>query len=145
MNYNAGLAYRQQIVEGASPVGLVVLLYGSIVASLLRAQEAIKVNNIEKRVLELNHVLAVIGQLQGTLNFERGGEVATQLDRFYSVMRSRVMEASIKNSSEIVEELMKHFTSLKEAWQEVERTNLNSATAVPTAQTAAVRRAPAAM
>jgi flagellar protein FliS len=125
MNYGAGYAYRQHLVEGASPVGLVVLLYGTIVASLLRAQEAVKQGNIEKRVGEINHVLAVIGQLQGTLDRERGGEVAASLDSFYNVMRARVLEASIKSSKEILGELVQHFTSLREAWQQVERESQN--------------------
>jgi flagellar protein FliS len=119
------MAYRQRAVEGASPVGLVVLLYGTIVASLLRAQQACQENNTEKRVAELNHALTVIGQLQGTLDFERGGQVAVQLDRFYTVMRARVLQASIQNSKTILEELVRHFTSLKEAWQVVERSTLN--------------------
>jgi len=125
MNYGAGIAYRQRAVEGTSPVGLVVLLYGTIVASLLRAQQALQENNTEKRVLELNHALAVIGQLQGTLDFERGGQVAVQLDRFYSVMRARVLQASIQNSQPILEELVRYFSSLKEAWQEVERSTMS--------------------
>ena len=74
MNYYAGFEYRKRAVEGTSPVGLVVMLYAAIVTSLLRAQDAIKKNDIERRVSELNHVLQVIGQLQGTLDFERGGE-----------------------------------------------------------------------
>ncbi len=120
MNYYAGFEYRKRAVEGTSPVGLVVMLYAAIVTSLLRAQEAVKKNDIEKRVSELNHVLQVIGQLQGTLDFERGGEVAVHLDRFYNVMRGRVLAASIRNSQEILQELVRHFTSLKEAWQVVE-------------------------
>ena len=125
MNYGAGIAYRQRSVEGASPVGLVVLLYGTIVASLLRAQQALQSNDTEKRVTELNHVLAVIGQLQGTLDFEHGGQVAVQLDQFYNVMRARVLQASMQCSKPILEELVRHFTLLKTAWQEVERSTMN--------------------
>ena len=120
MNYDPGFAYRQQAVEGASPVGLVVLLYGIIVTSLLRAQEAVRKKDIEKRVFETNHVLKVIGQLQGSLDHTRGGHVAAQLDRFYTVMRARVMDASMKQSEEILQELVQHFTALKQAWQTVE-------------------------
>lgn len=118
---NAASEYRQRAVEGASPVGLVVLLYGGAVTALLRASAAIDANDIEKRVKELNKVLAIIGQLQGTLDFEKGGSVAKTLNKFYEVMRAQVMEASIKNSKAVTEELIKNMTSLKEAWQQVER------------------------
>src|ERR1700681_2732213 len=118
---NAASEYRQRSVEGASPVGLVVLLYGGAITGLMRAIGAVEVNNIEKRVNELNKVLAILAELQGTLDFDKGGAVAQQLEKFYVVMRAQVLEASIKNSKTLMEELVKHMTGIKEAWQQVER------------------------
>jgi flagellar protein FliS len=118
---NPAHEYRKRAVESASPVGLVVLLYGGAVTNLMRAIAAIEAGNVEKRVLELNKALDIIAQLQGTLDFEQGGAVAAQLDKFYHVMRSQILEASIKNSKPLLEDLVKHMSSLKEAWQQVER------------------------
>ncbi len=118
---NPAQEYRKRAVEGASPVGLVVLLYGGAVTNLMRAIAAVDAGNVEKRVEELNKALAIIAQLQGTLDFEKGGAVAVQLDKFYHVMRSQILEASIKNSKPLLEDLVKHMSSLKEAWQQVER------------------------
>jgi flagellar secretion chaperone FliS len=117
----AASEYRQRSVEGASPVGLVVLLYGGAITGLMRAIGAVEVNNIEKRVNELNKVLAILAELQGTLDFDKGGAVAQQLEKFYVVMRAQVLEASIKNSKTLLEDLVKHMTGIKEAWQQVER------------------------
>ena len=121
MNQNAAAEYRKRAVEGASPVGLVVLLYGGAITALMRATAAIEANNIEKRVAELNKVLAILAELQGTLDFEKGGAVAQQLEKYYIVLRSQVMEASIKNSKSILEDLIKNMSGIKEAWQQVER------------------------
>jgi flagellar protein FliS len=118
---NPAMEYRKRAVEGASPVGLVVLLYGGAITSLMRAISAIESNNIEKRVIELNKVLAILAELEGTLDFEKGGAVAEQLKKYYVVLRSQVLEASIKNSKSILEELIKNMTGIKEAWQQVER------------------------
>ena len=118
---NPAHEYRKRAVESASPVGLVVLLYGGAVTNLMRAIAAIEAGSVEKRVLELNKALDIVAQLQGTLDFEKGGAVAAQLDKFYHVMRSQILEASIKNSKPLLEDLVKHMSSLKEAWQQVER------------------------
>jgi len=131
---NPASEYRKRAVEGASPVELVVLLYGGAVTALLRAISAIEQNNIEKRVLELNKVIAILGELQGTLDFEKGGAVAQQLEKFYIVMRSQVLEASIKNSKPVLEDLVKHMTSLKEAWQQVARETAMKGMGVASAQ-----------
>src|SRR5579864_197261 len=103
---NAASEYRKRAVETASPVGLVVLLYGGVVTALMRAVAAIEANDIERRVSELNRALNIMAELQGTLNFEKGGEVARNLEKFYAVMRSQVLEASIKNSKPILLELI---------------------------------------
>ncbi|HEY2390821.1 MAG TPA: flagellar export chaperone FliS [Candidatus Angelobacter sp.] len=118
---NPALEYRKRAVEGASPVGLVVLLYGGAVTALMRAISAVEANNIEKRVHELNKVLAILAELQGTLDFEKGGAVAAQLEKYYIVLRAQVLEASIKNSKSILEDLVKNVSGVKEAWQQVER------------------------
>ncbi len=135
---NPAFEYRKRAVEGASPVGLVVLLYGGAVTNLMRAIAAVDAGNVEKRVLELNKTLAIIAQLQGTLDFEQGGAVAVQLDKFYHVMRSQILEASIKNSKPLLEDLVKHMSSLKEAWQQVEReTTMKGATGMAASPTPA--------
>jgi flagellar protein FliS len=118
---NPALEYRKRAVEGASPVGLVVLLYGGVITALMRAISAIDANNIEKRVNELNKVLAILAELQGTLDFEKGGAVAAHLEKYYIVLRAQVLEASIKNSKTILEDLVKNVSGVKEAWQQVER------------------------
>jgi len=50
---------------------LVVLLYGGAVTNLMRAIAAVEAGNVEKRVLELNKALAIIAQLQGTLDSKK--------------------------------------------------------------------------
>ncbi|HEY3770394.1 MAG TPA: flagellar export chaperone FliS [Candidatus Angelobacter sp.] len=139
---NPALEYRKRAVEGASPVGLVVMLYGGAITALMRAISAIDANNIEKRVHELNKVLAILAELQGTLDFEKGGAVAQQLEKYYIVLRAQVLEASIKNSKSILEDLVKNVSGVKEAWQQVEREvaikGISGAAAAPQAPTSLI-------
>ena len=112
--------YTQLSLEGASPVGLVVALYDNALKSLHRARRAIETNDIELRTQYLNHVLCIIAHLQGTLDVERGGEVAHDALQFYSYARARILEVSLTNSKEKLTDLASHFSSLREAWQIVE-------------------------
>ncbi|MBZ5628017.1 MAG: flagellar export chaperone FliS [Acidobacteriia bacterium] len=123
----AAQVYRQRAVETATPVGRVVLLYGTAIASVRRAIDAIAAADVEKRVSEMNHVLTVLSELQGTLDFERGGEVARSLDRFYEAMRSRALEGSMYSSTEILEHLATQLHQMREAWQTVDRETLAAA------------------
>lgn len=117
---NVAQSYARLFVEGSSPVGLVVALYDNALKSLHRARRAIETNDIELRTRYLNHVLCIIAHLQGTLDLERGGEVAATLTRFYSYARAGILEVSLTNSKEKLADLASHFYSLREAWQTVE-------------------------
>src|SRR5208283_4689994 len=99
-----------------------VALYDTILRDLHRGIAAIEAGQIEKRVNATNHALTVIGELQGVLDFERGGEAARNLSNFYSVTRSMILEASMTSSREKFKELTAMFTRLRAAWSQVERT-----------------------
>ena len=120
--HDSAFAYHQTSALGASPVGQVVTLYDTILRDLHRAIAAIEAGQIEKRVNATNHALMVIGELQGVLDFERGGEAARNLSNFYNVTRTMIMNASMTSSREKLNELIAMFTRLRAAWSQVERT-----------------------
>src|SRR5437868_917197 len=115
MRYDAASAYRQLAARGASQLGLVVVLYDSAIQSFHQALRAMKDNNIEQRTNHLNRALTVIALLQSSLDFEKGGEVARQLERFYNVNRARVLEASMKSSAALLSDVNSHFQMLRDA------------------------------
>jgi flagellar secretion chaperone FliS len=123
---DARSSYREAAVRGASPVGLVICLYEQAIEDLRQAVIALEKNDIEARTRGINHALMVIAQLQGSLDMERGGEVARNLARFYSVVRAGLNEAQMKQSARILEQQISQLVTVHEAWLEVER-----ATATP--------------
>jgi flagellar secretion chaperone FliS len=118
---NAGLTYREAAVAGASPVRLVVLLYEQAMEDLRRALVAHAGGDIEGRTREINHALLVIGHLQTTLDKDQGGKVAANLERFYQHLRSGLVEAQCKQSTEVLERQMFHLKQVHEAWCDVEK------------------------
>ena len=120
MNTDPRFAYRESAACDASPIGRVVLLYEQAIKDLGAAIGALNNHDIEKRTHSLNHALLVIGQLQACLDLERGGEVARNLDRFYSLVQKRLVEAQFRSSAEILHEQMDLLLSVRAAWVEVE-------------------------
>jgi flagellar biosynthetic protein FliS len=97
--------------------------YDQIVSALGGAIRAIRDRDIEKKTKELNHALALISHLQRDLDFKAGGEVARVMDRFYTVARTQILEASVRLSPEILQQTITQFASQREAWEQVERAN----------------------
>jgi flagellar protein FliS len=114
-------AYRESAARGASAVGQVVLLYEQVVEDLRRALRAIEGNLIEDRTNAINHAMTVVSHLQNSLNFAVGGEVAPNLERFYTMVRGQLLEAQCKASKEILNEQIALLLDLLDAWIEVDR------------------------
>jgi flagellar secretion chaperone FliS len=121
-SHDSASAYRQSTAVGATAVGQVIALYDIILRDLRGAVAAIDAGQIEQRVNLSNHALIVIGELQGVLDFERGGEPALYLNSFYNVTRAMTTEASLHSSREKFQELISMFARLRAAWSHVERT-----------------------
>jgi flagellar protein FliS len=118
---DARTSYRETAARGASPIRLVICLYEQAIEDLRRAVLALENGDIEARTRHINHALLVISHLQGTLDMERGGDVARNLVRFYSVVRAGLLEAQHKQSARILEQQTSQLTTVREAWLEVER------------------------
>lgn len=136
-NSHPSLAYREAAVRGADPVQLVIMLYDIVLADLQRAMAAFDDGDVERRTNELKHALAAVEQLQGTLEMERGGQAAQQLDRFYDFARAQILEAQLRQSPERLARLAGAFSSVRQAWEELRsRTMEPAAVIVPTAPVA---------
>ena len=114
-------SYRESAVRGATPVGLIVILYEEIIRSIRRAQRALRDGKIEDRTNALTHAINVIGHLRGILNFEIGGPVARNLASFYDAMQAQILAANIQANSEAMEAIAQAFSTVKEAWLAVDR------------------------
>ncbi|SRR5579884_199911 len=127
---NPRLAYRQAAVEAATPLGLVVILYDLAIEDFRKGIAAIGAGDVEARTAALQHALSVLEQLQGRLDFEKGGDAAQQLDRFYSMIRGKILEAQIKCSAAVLEGIIGFMADLRSAWKQVEQSSAPAAPAV---------------
>lgn len=128
---DTALSYRKTAVEGASAIGLVIVLYDTLWGDLRRASDALRDNNVELRCHELNHAFLVLGQLESWVVQENGGVLADSLNQFYRYLRAKVMEASLGQSATTLEELMDLILHVRSAWQQRDMDILSSNTAAP--------------
>ncbi len=87
MDREVSQKYLAQQIMSASPAKLVAMLYERAITLLREAVEAIETGDIERRWRANCKATDVICHLWGTLDRERGGEIAETLAH---VMRSKV-------------------------------------------------------
>jgi len=112
--------YLQAEVAGASPVGLVVLLYDRLIMDLTRALAAIDRGDIEARAGELNHAFLILGQLEGSLDAEHAPESAQTQALFYNMARSKILEAHLKTDRKLLEQQVALFNEVRSAWEQID-------------------------
>jgi flagellar secretion chaperone FliS len=122
MLYKDAANRYQTASENSSKTRQVVMLYEGILKFLNNAKFAIRDNNIVERYNNIEKAVEIINGLQLSLDLEKGGEVAEQLNKFYNTMISKLCFVNIKNESEeSVEFIIQQFKPLKDAWEEVDR------------------------
>ena len=131
----AELNYLRNTAQNASQAGLVILLFDLLTSDLQRAIAALQAGDVEKRSNEIKHAFLVLQQLEGSLNIEDGGDAAKHFSRFYSFLRSKILEAQIKMAPEILKQQIELILSVRQAWQQVD-TPSQGAPSASTAQTA---------
>jgi flagellar protein FliS len=114
------IAYRNFSIAGASPIGLIIVLFDTLAADLRRAAIAISQHDIETRCKELNHATLVIGRLESWIDLENGGESAQILSHFYACLRAKMMEASVAMSAEVLDAQIDMILQVRSAWQQLD-------------------------
>jgi flagellar protein FliS len=119
--YGARNYFRTQ-VESASPMELVVLLYDGGVRAADAAHEAMVSGNIPARRAAMSKLMAIIAELQNTLDVTKGGRIADELDSLYTYMLSQLLKAISEQDARPIDEVRRLLTTLADAWREATHT-----------------------
>ncbi len=111
--------YREVAVKTANPLQLIVILYDAAIQSLQEAQKHMGCNDIASRARCTNRSVAIISELQASLNFQAGGDLAGSLDRLYTYMKQRIFKANVDKQAEPLAEVSSLLSNLRSAWKEL--------------------------
>jgi flagellar protein FliS len=111
--------YFETQVRSSSPLELVVLLYDAAIRAGQQARDAMARRDIATRSVSISKMMAIVGELQNTLDMERGGDVARELDRLYDWSTARLVDATQKQDPKPIDEVVKVMETLRDAWQTI--------------------------
>jgi flagellar protein FliS len=112
-------AYIQTQVTSRSPLELVVMLYEGLIRFTGEARTAIERRDLVAKRAAMSRALAVVSELQSTLNMAEGGDVAQSLDGLYTYMNGLLLDASMQNTVTPLDETLKLAATLRDAWTEI--------------------------
>jgi len=103
-------------IEQADPHTLISLIMQHILGNLAGAKGAIDRKEIESKNKMLGKVIGLIGELQDSLDMEKGGEISINLYSLYSYMITQVNQANMQNTTEPLTEVISLISEIKSGW-----------------------------
>ncbi len=114
--------YRETQIRTASPMELIIMLYDECIRSLNQAEESFKIEG-PNRLQEINncllHAQDIITELAVSLDMEKGGAIARNLQRVYDFMIFHLAKANTSKQLKPITEVRDMLIEFRETWQQV--------------------------
>jgi flagellar protein FliS len=128
MQSNRGAAQYRSVrshglVADTSPTRLVQIMFEHILTNLATAQgcmarieDNLPLSEVTQKLAAMRKAIQLIGQLNVTLDMERGGKIAQDLRALYEYMLVRLTQANAYNDTRIVSEVSNLVREIKTGW-----------------------------
>lgn len=106
----------------ASPYELVLVLFDGLLDELARARGHIEAKRYQQKGASLEKCLNILNGLNGSLDYESGGELVQGLARLYDYCIYRLSDVSVSLSLEGLDEVVQLLGVLRDGWEGVNAT-----------------------
>jgi flagellar secretion chaperone FliS len=103
-------------IEGASPHQLVLIMFEEAVKALEAMAVAAERGDYVQRGTRQSRALSIIHGLEGSLDFERGGEIATGLAAIYREARRLAIAGGRENDPQQIRRAAEMLNEIASAW-----------------------------
>ena len=109
--------YKQTAVKTANRGQILIMLYEAAVKNVKKASECIDRKDLAGKGLAIVKAHDIINELNNTLDFEVGGQIAKDLERLYFFMTDQLIKANMESKKEPLQQVQKLLETLLEGWR----------------------------
>lgn len=122
---NAHSTYQSVQVTTTDRGRLLLMMYEGAIKFLRQAKAGLEAEDIPKFCRFLSKAQAIIAELMNTLDFEKGGSIARDLDRLYDFMLFYLTEANLYRDPERITKTIDLINTIYSAYKEIIEGNKN--------------------
>ncbi len=111
-------AYRRGQVGSAGPLRIVVLLYEGAIQSCRTARD--RFDEPQTRGESLGRAHRIVSELIASLDHEKGGEIAINLERLYRFVLDSITQANVEGDRDALRPVIRALETLLSGWREIE-------------------------
>lgn len=108
--------YKKTSVTSASREKLLLMMYEAAIKFTKKAIIACETKDIAERGLNIGKAYDIVMELNNTLNFEVGGELARNLEQLYMFMTEQLTKANVSGDAASLHVVLKLLTTLNDGW-----------------------------
>jgi len=109
---------RSQL-EGAPPERLVQMMLEGALDRVSLARGDMENGQVAAKGERIGKAISLVEGLRASLDHERGGELAGNLDALYEYISRRLLEANLRNEVAILDEVSLLLREIKQAWDRI--------------------------
>ena len=117
MSYGLG-AYKKTSVNTASKEQILLMLYQAAIKNCKKSIEAIKENDVAAKGESIGKLQDIVIELNNSLDFEVGGDVAKELSSLYDYILYASTQANMNLDSEPLVSCLSVLNTLYDGWKE---------------------------
>ena len=110
--------YAENVVD-ADPHQLISIIFKHTLINVAVAKGAISRNEIENKSNAITKGIALVGELQDSLDMEQGGEISENLYHLYDYIIRCLFEANKDNNTDKLDEVTNLISEVKEGWDAI--------------------------
>lgn len=110
--------YAENDILHQTGVELVCLLYSEAIARVSRALDSLEASRSKERGAAIGGAMAIVVELQGSLDEEAGGQIAKDLARLYDYIQDRLITGHAQRAAEPLVEVRDLLQNLLAGWHE---------------------------
>ncbi len=115
-----GQVKTQTNVEIASPHRLIQMLMEGALEKINFAKNYMINGNIAEKGAHISWAISIVSGLRVSLDAEKGGEIAQNLEALYDYIERRLLQANLENKVEYLDEIMGLLLEIKSGWDAIE-------------------------
>jgi flagellar secretion chaperone FliS len=100
----------------ASPHRLVQMLMEGVLDKVATAKGCILRQDLAGKSEHITWATTILNGLRASIDLEKGGEIAANLDDLYSYMLQRLIDANVANATDPLDEIISLMGEVKGAW-----------------------------
>lgn len=116
---NAAQAYFQTQVSTTDQGQLLLMLYDGALSFLQQARDKMLAKDYAAKGLLISKTIDIVTELSNTLNMEKGGTLAENLNNLYFLCTARLLQANLKMNVEQLDSVVGILAGLRSAYAQI--------------------------